>query len=143
MPKRSDCKDSVSLVEILPLLTLYPDLTQLNSNPIIDSCTHVLPESFAADRERLSRSDSTFRTLFVDPKAKFAGYNDLIESMDEAGIDVSVCAGFGWTDPEVGRISNDYNLEAAQSHPDRLVAFCSVNPLWGEDAVEEVKRCHA
>ncbi|MBT7078121.1 MAG: amidohydrolase family protein [Chloroflexi bacterium] len=110
---------------------------------MIDSCTHVLPESFAVNRERLSRSDSTFRSLFVDPKAKFAGYNDLITSMDEAGIDVSVCAGFGWTDPEVARASNDYNLEAARSHPDRLVAFCSVNPLWGEDAVEEVKRCHA
>ena len=142
MPKRSECKDSVSLVEIIPLNKLCPDLTQFNSTPIIDSCTHVLPESFAADRERLSRSDNTFRTLFVDPKAKFAGYDDLITSMDEAGIDVSVCAGFGWTNPEVARISNDYNLKAAQSHPDRLVAFCSVNPLWGEDAVEEVKRCH-
>jgi predicted TIM-barrel fold metal-dependent hydrolase len=143
MPKRSDCKDSVSLVEITPLSKLYPDLTQLNSNPIIDSCTHVLPESFAADRERLSRSDGTFRTLFADPKAKFARYDDLITSMDESGIDVSVCAGFGWTDPEVARASNDYNIEAARSYPDRLVAFCSVNPLWGEDAVEEVKRCHA
>ena len=96
-----------------------------------------------ANREQLSRSDRTFRALFIDPKAKFAGYDNLITSMDEAAVDVSVCAGFGWTDPEVARVSNDYNLEAARSHPDRLVAFCSVNPLWGEDAVEEVKRCHA
>jgi len=143
MPNRSDRKDSVSLVEIIPLFTLYPDLTQLNLNQIIDSCTHVLPESFAADRERLSRSDSTFRTLFVDPNAKFSTYDDLITSMYESGIDVSVCTGFGWADPEVARASNDYNLEAARSHPDRLIAFCSVNPLWGEDAVKEVKRCHA
>lgn len=103
----------------------------------------MLPESFITNREQLSRSDSTFRTLFINPKAKFAGYDDLITSMDEAGIDVSICAGFGWTNPEVARASNDYNLKAAQSHPDRLVAFCSVNPLWGEDAVEEVKRCHS
>ena len=143
MPTRSDRKDSVSLVEIILLLTPYSDLTQINLNQIIDSCTHVLPESFMANREQLSRSDSTFRTLFIDPKAKFAGYDDLITSMNEAGVDVSVCAGFGWTNPEIARDANDYNLEAARSHPDRLVAFCSVNPLWGEDAVEEVKRCHA
>tara|TARA_B110000438_G_scaffold69620_1_gene69906 strand:- start:240 stop:1217 length:978 start_codon:yes stop_codon:yes gene_type:complete len=143
MPQRSDRKDSVSLVEIITLLTPYPDLTKLNLTQIIDSCTHVLPESFDADRERLSRSDSTFRTLFGDPNAKFSTYDDLISSMYESGIDVSVCAGFGWTDPEVARASNDYNLEAARSHPDQLIAFCSVNPLWGEDAVEEVQRCHA
>ena len=143
MPTRSDRKDSVSLVEIILLLTPYSDLTQINLNQIIDSCTHVLPESFMANREQLSRSDRTFRALFIDPKAKFAGYDNLITSMDEAAVDVSVCAGFGWTDPEVARASNDYNLEAVRSHPDRLVAFCSVNPLWGEDAVEEVKRCHA
>lgn len=62
--------------------------------------------------------------------------------MNGAGIDVSVCAGFGWNDPGVARESNDYNLEAARAHPDRLVAFCSVNPLWGEEAVTEVRRCH-
>ena len=55
---------------------------------------------------------------------------------------MSVCKGFGWTDPGIARESNDYNLAAARSHPDRLVAFCSVNPLWGEDAVAEVHRCH-
>ena len=108
----------------------------------IDTCTHILPEAFVSSRERISRADSTFRSLFADSKAKFAHADDLISSMDEAGIDVSVCAGFGWTDPDVARISNDYNLDAARSNPDRLVPFCSVNPLWGEDAVAEVRRCH-
>jgi hypothetical protein len=108
----------------------------------IDTCTHILPEEFVSGRERISRADSTFRSLFADPKVKFAHTDDLISSMDEAGVDVSVCAGFGWTDPEVARVSNSYNLEAARSYPDRLVAFCSVNPLWGEDAVAELRRCH-
>ena len=101
-----------------------------------------MPEAFAYERERISRTDRTFRSLFADPKTKFAQTSDLISSMDEAGVDVSVCSGFGWTDPEIARQSNDYNLEAARAHPDRLVAFCSVNPLWGEDAVAEVRRCH-
>ena len=112
-----------------------PNLPQTEPQLTIDTCTHVLPETFAVNRERISRADRTFRGLFADPKAKFAQTPDLIASMDEAGVDVSVCAGFGWTDPEVARESNDYNLEAARLHPDRLIAFCSVNPLWGEDAV--------
>ncbi len=95
-----------------------------------------------ANRDRLSRTDRTFKSLFVDPEAKFAGVDDLIASMDDSGVDISVCAGFGWTDPEVAREANDYNLEAAKAHPDRLIAFCSVNPVWGEDAVAEVRRCH-
>ena len=109
---------------------------------IVDSCTHILPESFPARRETLSGYDTTFRSLFVDPKAKFSTVEGLIESMDSAGVDVSVCAGFGWTDPEIATESNNYNISAAQQYPDRLVAFCSVNPLWGEAAVQEVERCH-
>ncbi|MBO05344.1 MAG: hypothetical protein CL731_10085 [Chloroflexi bacterium] len=109
---------------------------------IVDSCTHILPESFPARRETLSRYDTTFRSLFVDPKAKFSTVEGLIQSMDSAGVDVSVCAGFGWTDPEIATESNNYNISAAQQYPDRLVAFCSVNPLWGESAVQEVERCH-
>tara|TARA_Y100001936_G_C16093509_1_gene689061 strand:+ start:1875 stop:2630 length:756 start_codon:yes stop_codon:yes gene_type:complete len=80
--------------------------------------------------------------LFVDPKAKFSTVEGLIQSMDSAGVDVSVCAGFGWTDPEIATESNNYNISAAQQYADRLVAFCSVNPLWGESAVQEVERCH-
>ncbi len=109
---------------------------------IVDSCTHILPESFPARRETLSRYDTTFRSLFVDPKAKFSTVEGLIQSMDSAGVDVSVCAGFGWTDPEIATESNNYNISATQQYPDRLVAFCSVNPLWGEAAVQEVERCH-
>lgn len=101
-----------------------------------------MPESFKADRERISRSDKTFRTLFADPNAKFADVADLISSMDTNGVDMSVCAGFGWTDPAVARESNDHNLRIAREYPERLIAFCSVNPLWGEDAVSEVRRCH-
>jgi predicted TIM-barrel fold metal-dependent hydrolase len=121
---------------------VMPNLPQTQSQLTLDTCTHVLPEAFAVNRERISRADRTFRGLFADPKAKLAQTEDLIASMDESGVDVSVCAGFGWTDPKIARESNDYNLEAARLHPDRLVAFCSVNPLWGEDAVAEVRRCH-
>jgi predicted TIM-barrel fold metal-dependent hydrolase len=124
------------------LLSDSRNLNQTEHHTTIDSCVHIMPPAFEAGRERLSRADRTFRSLFVDPNAKFAQVEDLLESMNDSGINKSVCAGFGWTDPEIARESNDYNIEAAKSHPDRLIAFCSVNPLWGEDAVTEVRRCH-
>lgn len=115
---------------------------QAEQGRTVDTCTHVLPPTFESDRERISRTDATFRSLFANPGAKIARTEELIASMDQAGVDISVCAGFGWTDPGIAREANDYNLGAARSHPGRLVAFCSVNPLWGEDAVAEVRRCH-
>ena len=118
------------------------DLQQAQQFQTVDTCTHVLPPSFGIERERVLRLDATFRALFAIPKAKIVQAEELLASMDRAGVDVSVLAGFGWTDPGIARESNDYNLEAARSHPDRLVAFCSVNPLWGEDAVAELRRCH-
>jgi hypothetical protein len=130
------------LVEFNALLPIDSNLNQTQTHKTVDTCTHVLPQAFASNRDRISCADRTFRALFADPKAKFAQIDDLVASMDEAGVGVSVCAGFGWTDPEVARESNNYNLEAARLHPGRLVAFCSVNPLWGEDAVAEVRRCH-
>ncbi len=115
---------------------------QAQHGKTVDTCTHVLPPEFGTERERTLRLDATFRALFANPKAKIVQAEELLASMDQAGVDVSVLAGFGWTDPGIARESNDYNLEAARSHPDRLVAFCSVNPLWGEDAVAELRRCH-
>ncbi len=47
----------------------------------------------------------------------------------------------GWSNPEVAREVNDYLLESAERYPHRLVAFCSVNPAWGEQALREVERC--
>ena len=115
---------------------------QARHGKTVDTCTHVLPPEFGIERERTLRLDATFRALFVNPKAKIVQAEELLASMEQAGVDVSVLAGFGWTDPGIAQESNDYNLEAARSHPDRLVAFCSVNPLWGEDAVAELRRCH-
>ena len=109
---------------------------------IIDTCTHILPEYFAAERNALSSQDATFKSLFTDPNANFATSDDLIASMDASNIDISVCAGFGWTDQEVAFEANNYNITAARSHPNRLIAFCSVNPIWGDYAIQEVERCY-
>ena len=60
--------------------------------------------------------------------------------MDEDGVDRSVAMGMGWTDVGLAREANNYIIESARSYPDRIIGFCSVNPAWGEAALE-VDRC--
>ncbi len=109
---------------------------------VVDALTHILPPYFAEHREDAIARDATFRELFSNPKARIAQVQDLIDEMEKSGVDCSVIAGFGWNDQDLAKRSNDYLLEAASRHPDRLMPLCSVNPLWPEDAApKEVERC--
>ena len=63
--------------------------------------------------------------------------------MDAAGVDAAVAVGIGWTDLDVAREANDYLAECVARSGGRLLAFGSVNPAWGDDAVAEAKRCAA
>ncbi len=110
---------------------------------IIDFHTHVLPPSFDERREEMAAKDRTFAALFSDPKAKIASHDELLTAMAEDGVDMSVALGFGWTDPGIARESNDYLLEAAGVSNGRIIAFCSVDPSWGDAALSEVERCVA
>ncbi len=108
---------------------------------IIDFHTHIMPPEFSSERRRFRSLDATLRELFTDDQGGMATGAQLVEQMDKARVDVSVAAGYGWTDIGVARASNDYTLDAARKHPARIVPFCSVNPLWGQTAVDEVVRC--
>jgi predicted TIM-barrel fold metal-dependent hydrolase len=78
---------------------------------------------------------------------------DLIRQMDEAGIRRGVILGLGYShasparqgnprEYELVRGENDWTRDQAALFPDRLVAFCGVNPLRPY-AVQEVERCAA
>ena len=108
---------------------------------IVDFHTHILPHSFQKRREDYLGRDATFAALFSNPKSKMTTVEQLIEVMDRAGVDVAAVMGYGWTDADVAREANDYLLESASRYPQRLVAFCSVNPAWGQAAADEVERC--
>lgn len=113
-------------------------------NIVVDAHTHILPPVFRTDFASCLKRDATFKALFGGADAKATvGYDELIAEMDASGVDVAVAVGYGWTDFELAQIANDYILEAAKNHPARIVPFCSVNPLWGAQAVDEVKRCQA
>ena len=109
---------------------------------IIDALTHILPPYFNEHRDEALARDRTFAELFADPKARIAQAEHLLEEMDRSEVERSVIAGFGWTDLDLARRSNDYLLESATRHPGILIPLCSVNPLWpGDDAPKEAERC--
>ena len=110
---------------------------------IIDFHTHIHPPGLRDCRSRYLDRDATFRELYANAKARLAGAEDLIDSMDEHGVDLSVVMGAGWSDIGLARESNDYIIDSVRRFSGRLVGFASVNPAWGEQAVEELERCVA
>ena len=110
---------------------------------IVDFHVHVFPPQIKADRSSYLERDAVFRSLYSNPKAKVATADDLLVSMDAAGVDVSVMQGFGWATDALCIEHNDYLLEAAARHPDRLIPFCTVQPRSGPAAAEEARRVMA
>ena len=108
---------------------------------IVDFHTHILPPAFRGRRAAVAERDATFRALFPADGAKMATAPELIEAMDEDGVDVSVVLGYGWSDRDVAREANDYLLESASRYPGRIVPFCSLHPAWGDEAMRELERC--
>jgi len=112
-----------------------------NPAMIIDFHCHVFPPHIKKNRNRYIESDPTFAILYDDKKAKLATTEELIASMDRAGVDKSVILNIGWMTHELTVETNDYILESVARYPDRLIGFCSVQPLAYEAALEEVERC--
>lgn len=107
---------------------------------IIDFHTHVFPP-WLRDNRQDYLNDPCFGELYDSPKARMATAEEMIASMDENGVDISVICNIGWTGHETCVRTNDYILEAAARYPDRLVGLCAVQPLAGEAAVKELERC--
>ena len=108
---------------------------------IIDFHTHILPPRFKNHREEYLEMDASFAELYSDPKSKIISAENLIDSMDINGIDISVVMGIGWSNIEIAMEANDYIIDSIQRYPTRLVGFFSVNPAWGESALKEMDRC--
>ena len=109
---------------------------------IVDALTHILPPYFNEHRDEALERDQTFAELFANPKARIVQAEHLLQEMERADVDRSVIAGFGWTDQELAKRSNDYLIESAIKHPGLLIPLCSVNPLWpGDAAPKEAERC--
>ncbi len=108
---------------------------------IIDCHTHVFSPRIKNNRRQYIDRDACFAVLYSAEKARLATAEELIESMDAAGIDVSVIANIGWTTHELCAETNDYILESITRYPDRLIGFCAVQPKFLRESVTEIERC--
>jgi uncharacterized protein len=107
---------------------------------IIDFHTHIFPPHVRDKREDCARRDTTFAEMYADPKAKIATAEDLLASMDEAGVDVSVALGFAWQSHEDTVRHNEYLLESAARSSGRIVPFTTIN-MSDAGAANEIERC--
>lgn len=108
---------------------------------IVDFHTHVAPPWLRERRSEYVDVDPCFSLLYADPKAKLATADELLASMDEAQIDVSVILNIGWHSHEMCVRTNDYVLESVARFPRRLVGFCAIQLGAGEPAIRELERC--
>jgi len=108
---------------------------------IIDFHTHVFSPQIKKNRSKYIDNDPCFAILYSQPDAKLATADELIASMDEDGVDISVITNYGWTTHEFCVETNDYILESIARYPDRLIGFCSVQPNSFEAAIAEIERC--
>ena len=108
---------------------------------IIDFHTHIFPPEIIKQRQHYLKLDRWFGLLYDNPRARMASATDLIASMEKAGIDKSVAFGFAFADPGLCRLCNEYVLEAAHQHPNRLIPFVLMNPRNVGSAENEARRC--
>jgi len=108
---------------------------------IIDFHTHIFPPRITRNCGQYIDNDPSFAVLYSSPKARLATADELIASMDEEGIDISVVLNYSWTTHELCVETNDYILESIARYPGRLVGFCSFQLRSLEMALAEIERC--
>jgi len=108
---------------------------------IIDFHTHIFPPWLKERRDEYSKSDPCFSLLYSQPQAKIATAEELLASMDEVDIDLSVVLNIGWASQELCVKTNDYILDSVSRYPKRLVGFCAIQPGARDAAIAEKERC--
>ena len=108
---------------------------------IVDFHTHIFPPWLKERRDEYIKCDPCFALLYSNPKAKLATAEELIVTMDEAGVDCSVALNIGWVSHELCVKTNDYILDSVSRYAKRLVGFCSIQPKAGDAAMAELERC--
>ncbi len=107
---------------------------------IIDAHTHLFPPEVAKDPSAFISRDAWFAETHSKQGTEFPDASDLIRSMDDAGIAVSVVAAWPWKSPDLCSRHNDFLADAISKSDGRLVWLGIVNPTkYG--AADEVRRC--
>jgi hypothetical protein len=104
---------------------------------IIDVHVHICPPEVRNNRQAYLPDEPEFAAIYKDPRAKLVGAAELIQTMDEQGVDKAVVFGFPWRKEENFQLNNDYVLDAAKRYPHRLIplgCFDATHPKAGQEA---------
>ncbi len=115
---------------------------------IIDAHAHAFPPAVRDRREALLATESAFATIYTKPSAKMATADEVLASMDEAGVDRAIVCNFAWQDEALIDETNEYLIDAASRSGGRLIPFVSVSLAGAgkhggsdvEEAVSAAKR---
>lgn len=107
---------------------------------MVDAHVHAYWPEVLARRERFLARDRWFGELYAAPGARLATVEELVASMDAAGIGQAVVCGFPWRDLGICREHNDYLAEACRGSEGRLAWLAIVPPGDGAPARREAER---
>lgn len=107
--------------------------------PVVDAHVHLFPPDVITCRDDYCARDDWFGvTHSTFPIERFPQVETLLASMDMAGVDVAVIAGWPWRDQGICRLHNDFLAEIC-ARESRLAWLGIVNP-GQPGAVEELER---
>lgn len=93
---------------------------------IIDAHTHIFPPRVRERRGDLLATEPGFGEIYTNPEAKMATAEEVLASMDAAGIERSIVCNFAWRSEVLVEATNDYLLEWGQRSGGRLIPFVSM-----------------
>lgn len=102
---------------------------------VIDFHTHLFPDRVRGEREEFC-DDAGFRALYADRRSRMASPEELLASMKECGVDVSVAMAFPWCGVERCLAHNRYLAGVSAASGGRIVAFGAV-PACDPGAIDE------
>jgi len=108
---------------------------------IIDFHTHIFPSEVIHKREHYLAADAGFAELYSHPAARLSSADELIDSMDTAGIAMSIVCGFSWSSTTLCKEGNDCILEAISRYPQRLAGLVTICQNDEQSALRELERC--
>jgi predicted TIM-barrel fold metal-dependent hydrolase len=107
---------------------------------IIDTHVHIYPPEIARASVKIAEREPHFGAMLRDCGDTLAAAEDLLAEMSGEGVAESWVCGFGFSDPGLCRVSNDYAREAARMSDGKLKWLCVVSPAM-RGAVAEIERC--
>jgi uncharacterized protein len=107
---------------------------------IIDSHIHLLPRKVRNDRSPHCESDPAFGLLYTSQKARLASEDDILNYLDESGIDKAVVFGFPWGNHELVAENNDEIWDFHQRNPERIIPFAVLSSSGGDRILRETER---